>query len=113
MTLGQYDPIFYLRILNLSNFQWVEITFQRENKSNPSIDACDDDRSSCVNHYGYLGYLSIVWWLLSSYPFIDASTEGHKGKDENIYGEEGGILWSIHQPRQANTLQDITMSKLY
>jgi hypothetical protein len=30
--------------------------------------------------------------LLSSYPFIDASTEGHEGKDENIYGEEGGIL---------------------
>ena len=47
MTLGQYDPIFYYwRILNLSNFQGVEITFQRENKANPSINAGDDDRSS-------------------------------------------------------------------
>ena len=47
--------------------------------------------------------------MLSSYPFIDASTEGYEGDDENIYGEEEGILWSIHQPRQANTLQDILM----
>ena len=26
--------------------------------------------------------------MLSSYPFIDASTEGYEGDDENIYGEE-------------------------
>ena len=26
--------------------------------------------------------------MLSSYPFIDASTEGYEGEDENIYGEE-------------------------
>ena len=26
--------------------------------------------------------------MLSSYPFIDANTEGYEGDDENIYGEE-------------------------
>ena len=26
--------------------------------------------------------------MLSSYPFIDASTEGYEGDDETIYGEE-------------------------
>jgi hypothetical protein len=27
--------------------------------------------------------------IVSSYSFIDASTEGYEGDDENIYGEEG------------------------
>ena len=52
------------------------------------LNPCDDLRSSWLNHYGYLDYLSIVWWLLSSYPFIDASTEGYEGDDETIYGKE-------------------------
>ena len=55
--------------------------------------------------------------MLSSYPFIDASTEGYEEEDDNIYGEEeehfdqytnqGKLI-----PMQANTLQAITMSKL-
>ena len=48
----------------------------------------DDNRSSWLNHYGYLDYLSIVWWLLSSYPCIDPSTGGYEEEEENIYGEE-------------------------
>ena len=52
------------------------------------LNPCDDARSSWLNQYGYLEYKSIVWWLLSLYSSIDASTEGYEGDDENIYGEE-------------------------
>ena len=51
------------------------------------LNPCDDARSSWLNQYGYLEYISIVWWLLSSYPFIDASTEGYE-EEEVIYEEE-------------------------
>ena len=52
------------------------------------LNPCDDARSSWLNQYGYLEYISIVWWLLSLYSSIDASTEGYEEEDENIYGEE-------------------------
>ena len=32
-------------------------------------------------------YLSIVWWLCTSYLFIDASTEGYE-EEEEVYEEE-------------------------
>jgi hypothetical protein len=34
-----------------------------------------------------LKYLSIVWWLYTSYPFIDASTKGYE-EEEVFYEEE-------------------------
>ena len=51
------------------------------------MNVCDNNRSSCVSHYGDLAYLSIVWWLCIPYLFIDASTEGYK-EEEVIYEEE-------------------------
>ena len=38
--------------------------FSKEILGNPNImlgDDCDDDRSSCVSHYGQIVSLSIVW----------------------------------------------------
>ena len=37
----------------------------------------------------YLEYLSIIWWLCTSHPFIDASaTEENYEEEEGFYGEE-------------------------
>ena len=52
------------------------------------LNPCDDARSSWLNQYGYLEYISIVWWLLSLYSSIDASTGIYEEEEENIYGEE-------------------------
>ena len=51
------------------------------------LNSCDDARSSWLNQYGYLEYISIVWWLLSLYSSIDASTKGYP-EEEVIYEEE-------------------------
>ena len=82
------------------------------------LNPCDDARSSWLNQYGCLEYISIVWWLLSLYSSIDASTGIYEEEEENIYEEEeehfdqytnqGKLLpWASYYHEQA-----ITMSKL-
>ena len=55
--------IWLIEDIKSSNFQWVEITFLKENKANPSINPCDDNRSSVWALVWWLEYVSIVWWL--------------------------------------------------
>ena len=88
----------------------MEITFpKRKMKPSMALNLCDDTRSSCVSHYGYLVYLSIVWWLCIPYLFIDASTEGYK-EEEVIYEEEENFDHCTNQgkliPMQALLVQD-------
>ena len=52
------------------------------------LNPCDDARSSWLNQYGYLDYLSIVWWLFSLYSSIDTSIGIYEEEEENIYGDE-------------------------
>ena len=64
-------------------------------------------------------YLSIVWWLCTSYSFIDASTEGYE--EEEVYGEEeenfdhfsnqGKLYWCKLLPMQANIAVLVQASK--
>ena len=60
---------------------------KKEIKENPSINSCDDNRSSCVNPCVINRVIKYCLVIVYPYLFIDASTEGYE-EEERDYEEE-------------------------
>ena len=88
MTWVNMIPYFIWRILNCSNFQWVEITFpKRKINPHPSFNFYNNKKSSCVSTCLANEVLKYCLVLVCPCVFLDASTEGYEEQEE-IYEEE-------------------------